>query len=36
MLSNPETLENIIAATPGLEKDPVAIGEYWNKYICTL
>ena len=27
MLSSPETLENLIAATPGLDKDPVAMGE---------
>ena len=28
MLTDPETLENIIAATPGLDRDPVAICRY--------
>lgn len=31
MVNNPETLENVIAASPGLEKDPVAIGTLSTK-----
>jgi len=31
MVNNSENLENIIAASPGLDKDPVAIGK---TYIC--
>ena len=27
MLTNPETVENIVTATPGLEKDPVALSK---------
>ena len=28
MLKRPETLENIMAATPGLESDPDAMGQF--------
>ena len=32
MLNDPETLENIIAATPGLDKDPSVLGKITFKY----
>ena len=30
MLSNQETMDNIIAATPGLEADPIAVGQCFH------
>jgi hypothetical protein len=42
MLTAPETIENIVAATPGLENDPVALGKLgklqWmiSKLVLTL
>ncbi len=35
MLKNPEALENIIAASPGLEDDPVAMGQYLVQVIVV-
>ena len=32
MLNDKEALENIITATPGLDRDPVAVGEWLNYY----
>lgn len=29
MLTNKESLDQIIVATPGLRSDPVALGKYW-------
>ncbi len=28
MLNDPEALENIVAATPGLSSDPIALGKH--------
>ncbi|CAG2193765.1 unnamed protein product [Mytilus edulis] len=36
MVNNPETLENVIAASPGLEKDPVAIAMLQDRALLAI
>ena len=36
MVNSPETLENVIAASPGLEKDPVAISKLKFRLLTVL
>ena len=30
MLKDPEALENIVAASPGLDNDPIAMGKFFE------
>ena len=34
LLKNPETLENVVATTPGLIHDPVALSKYTILSYC--